>query len=129
VWFGSKRGPMSLRFFIPFLAFCFFACNSEKGETTPETSTTFDKALWSVKEGQDYPYRDAMLNDLMNDDSIRSLSQTEIRELLGEPDRINEGYIYYTIAQKRLGMWPLNTKTLVIKFSDATTIEWMKIHQ
>ncbi len=43
-------------------------------------------------------------------------------------DRINENYLYYMIAQKRIGSWPLHTKTMVIMLSDEDTIEWIKIH-
>ena len=101
-------------FIIPFLFFC-FACNTEQKETSdqentgPKTEITFDKTKWMTMDGKDYPYRDQMLNDIVYNDTVRGLERDEILELLGEPDRSNEGFLYYMIAQKRLGFWPLQT--------------------
>jgi len=89
----------------------------------------FNQEKWNTKDGSDYPYRDKMLINLISDDSVRTLEKGEIIDLLGDPNRINENYLYYTIAQKRLGVWPLHKKTLVIKFSSDNTIDWMKIHE
>lgn len=110
------------------------ACNSEREDKSEldnraETEIEFDKTKWSIKEGSDYPYRELMLNDILYNDSIRTLDNIEIIELLGEPDRINKEYLYYTIDQKRIGLWPIHTKTLVIKFSEDNIIDWMKIHE
>ena len=105
----------------------FVVLSSCKTDTT--TDTTFDKALWSVKQDKDYPHRPAMFNDVLYNDTIRTLNKTEIIGLLGKPDRSNEGYIYYMIEQKRLGFWPLHSKFLVVKFKDNDSIDWIKIHE
>lgn len=81
-----------------------------------------------MKDGKDYPFRDRMLNDILYSDTVRSQNKDEILELLGKPDRINENYLYYMIAQKRIGSWPLHTKTMVIMLSDDNSVEWIKIH-
>lgn len=112
-----------------------FACSVDKkaksgdAELGTETSTQFDKSKWSFKDGPDYPFRDQMLNDLIYNDTVRMLDETEIKNLLGEPDRSTDGHLYYRIAQRRLGSWPLHTKSLVIKFSNDGTIDWMKTHE
>jgi hypothetical protein len=112
-----------------------WSCTTEKKEkydqVTPETAvkSTFNKEKWSVKEGEDYPYRAQMLEEIVYNDTIRTLHKNEILALLGEPDRTNEGHLYYLIAQKRLGFWTLHSKTLVIKLSDDDTIDWIKIHE
>ena len=94
-----------------------------------EQTLAFDAKKWqTMKEGK-YLYRDAMLDDMIFHDSIRALSKVEIIELLGEPNRVNENYLYYTIDETRLLAWTMHTKTLVIKYSDADTLEWMKIHE
>ena len=103
--------------------------NAEDEKNTPDNEMVFDKAKWRAKDGEDYPFRDRMLNDIIYNDTVRSQNKDEILDLLGEPDRINENYLYYMIAQKRLGSWPLRTKTMVIKLSDDNTIEWIKIHE
>ena len=92
------------------------------------TESSFDKARWRVKDGKDYPYRAQMLDSVVYNDTIRSLNKIELLELLGEPDKSNDGYLYYRISQKRAGPWPLTTRTLVIKFVDDESIEWIKIH-
>jgi hypothetical protein len=94
-----------------------------------KTQVPFDAEKWSVKKGWDYPFRDMMLDDVVSNQEFRILSSNEIIELLGEPTRINEGHLYYRIAQKRLVLWPLHTKTLVIKMNEGDEVEWMKIHQ
>ena len=48
--------------------------------------------------------------------------------LLGEPDYVREGHLYYRITETSLGNWPLKTKTMVIKLEDDKAIEWIKIH-
>lgn len=131
-----NRGyAIGIKFLIlPLLLFC-LACNTDKDEKSdtadegPEVEIKFDQKKWSTRDGRDYPYRDQMLNDVVYNDSIRSLYEDEIIGLLGEPDRRNDGYLYYMIAQKRLGIWALHTKTMVIKLDEDGAIDWIKIHE
>jgi hypothetical protein len=109
---------------ILFILLLCVACVSE-----PENEMTFDKTKWAEKEGEDYPYRNLMLSNVIYNDTIRNLNKNDVLNLLGEPDRINEGYIYYMINQKRLVFWPLHSKFLVFKFKDKNTIDWIKIHE
>jgi hypothetical protein len=60
---------------------------------------------------------------------LDSLRKDEILDLLGQPDKIDGNYLFYRIAQQRLGFWPLHTKTLVIKFYEDSTVEWIRIHE
>jgi hypothetical protein len=89
----------------------------------------FNKTKWATKDGRDYPYRDKMLKDLMTNYQLHGLKKDTLEKLLGPPDRTNNGYLYYTIAQKRLGFFPLHTKTLVFKLTTDSTVEWRKIHE
>ena len=126
---------MKIKVFIIFLFAGFLACKTDKGvdvgneKKKLENEIVFDQAKWKTKDGADYPYRDKMLKEVIYSDSIRSLNKDEIFELLGDPDLINDNYLYYTVAQTRLGLWPLKTKTLVIKFFEDDNIDWMKIHE
>lgn len=125
---------MRIALFTGMLLLCCYACSDDKtSESDPqiqdsESELKFEKSRWSSKDGRDYPFRDQMLSGLIYNDTVRTLNKSEILELLGEPERSSEGHLYYMVAQKRIGSWPLHTKSLVIKFS-SDTIEWMKIHE
>lgn len=116
-----KAGYLLL-FFVPI----FFACQNTSKPAPVEMS--FDRDLWLTKEGQDYPFRAQMLKDVVYNDTIRMLKKKEILSLLGDPDREQDNHFYYTISQKRIDLWPIHTATMVIKFIDEETIEWIKIH-
>ena len=89
----------------------------------------FDKTKWSTRDEQDYPYRDNMLNDLMTNQRLHGLKRDSLINLLGAPDRLDSSYLFYRIAQERVGSFPIHTKTLVIKLTKDSTVEWRKIHQ
>lgn len=124
---------MLYRISILILFLSIFACKNDKksidnnGEEENK-EITFNKNKWQEKVNDLYPYRDLMLKDVVYNDTIRTLNKEELLELLGEPDRINEGHLYYLITQTRLGAWPIQTKTMVIKLTDKEGIEWIKIH-
>lgn len=105
--------------------------SSEVTETTSaaESDSTFSPEKWKIKEGYEYWYRNSMLRDLMTDEDFRSLKRNEVLDLLGEPDRIDTNYLFYRVEQKRLGLWPIHTKTMVVKFAEDSLIEWIKIHE
>ena len=62
---------MKARVFIAFLIVCCFSCrtnreeNAENEKNTTKSEMAFDKAKWKAKEGEDYPFRDRMLNDIV----------------------------------------------------------------
>lgn len=89
----------------------------------------FDKSKWKTKENEVYPFRDQLVNQVLYNDTIRTLKKEELIEILGKPDRINDGHLYYLISKKQLGLWTLHAKTLVIKMKDDDSIEWIKIHE
>jgi hypothetical protein len=115
------------------LLFC-LACKNDT-EQTPETTkkevatdTLFDKEKWKVKDGYSYAYRDKMLHDLVYNVPLKGLKKSEVLELLGLPNRINNNYLFYIIDEKRAFFFPLHVRTLVIKLDKANTVEWRKIH-
>ncbi|NNJ88234.1 MAG: hypothetical protein HKP53_02425 [Eudoraea sp.] len=125
---------MNFRFTLVIFILICIGCNREKAEevdaatTGAVTEVKFDKIKWGTKEDSDYPYREQMLHDIVYNDSIREFTKDELLELLGEPDRTNKGHLYYLISQKKLGYWPIKTKTLVVKLTEDNNIEWIKIH-
>jgi hypothetical protein len=92
----------------------------------------FDKDKWLEHEGDYYPFREKMLVNILHTNLVRSFNKSETIKLLGEPTyyRENKNYLYYLINKKTLlGIWTLHTKTLVIKFKDDKTVEWIKVHE
>ncbi len=77
----------------------------------------------------DYVYRDKMLKHLIDSVKLHGITKNELFTLLGQPETSNNGYHYYTIAQERFGLLPIHTKTLVIKLTADSTVEWRKIHE
>lgn len=93
------------------------------------TASGFDKIKWSAKDDHHYPYRDVLLAGSLSNHTLDSLEKDEVIDLLGQPDRIDNNYLFYRISQKRMGFWPLHTKTLVIKIFEDGAIEWVRIHE
>lgn len=111
---------MKTKIYILLLSLCCFACNNDKVEkvaTISKSEMAFDKTKWNTKSGTDYPFRNEMLKKLRATDTLRHLKKEEIITLLGPPDRMDKEYLFYKIAQKHIGILPIQTKTLVIKLS------------
>ena len=126
---------MHKRIVILFFVIGFISCNNagdgklENDEEATAGQMKFDEAKWKAQEGEDYPYRENMLDDVIYNDTLRALDKDQILDVLGAPNRVNENYLYYTISRKRLGSWTLHAKTMVIKFDADDSIEWIKIHE
>lgn len=118
---------MKIKFLLPILFLYLTACNPKKQE--PEVEK-FDKLKWAIQEGDNYPYRDAMLMDLIGNKRLTGTKRNDILNMLGEPSRMDTNYIFYRINQTKLGdVVPLHTKTLVIEFAADSTVRTSKIHQ
>ena len=126
---------MNIKLFILMLFMGLLACKADRENFTPgmknkpKSEMAFDKEKWSLKECKTYPYRDKMLNAVLYSDTLRTLNENEITQLLGQPDRLNQDFIYYRVKQTRLLFWPLHTRSLVLKFNDDSTIQWIKVHE
>ena len=118
---------MQMRNLLQFLPLLFWSCSNTTGEAGKLLK--FDKNKWAVKQDPDYPYRDKMLSDFMTNYKLHDLKKDSLIHLLGLPDRTDNGYLFYRIAQQRLGIVPLHTKTLVVKLTKDSTVEWRKIHE
>ena len=94
-----------------------------------QSGVVFNYENWNHKEGKDYPHRPQLLNSVLYNDSLRTLSKQGITNHLGDPDREQEGHLYYLISQTRLGLWPLHTRTIVVKLDDNDYVEWIKLHE
>jgi len=82
-----------------------------------------------MKEADDYPYRNAMLDDLIKNVTLKGLKRDSLLSLLGTPTRIDSAYLFYTISQPHVGGMTISNKSLVIKLAQDSTVEWRKIHE
>lgn len=120
-----------MKYLIALCVLCCAACKSEladKSRGQQDVQIPFDSEKWKNKSDGAYPFRFQMLDDLLYQDTIRKLNRQEVLDLLGEPERINGDYFYYLIVQNRIGLLPIQTKTLVIKFMKEGKVEWIKLH-
>lgn len=106
--------------FIIFLVSC---------KTETKDTVKFEKAKWVMQENNDYPHRNAMLHDLVYNVPLKGLHCDSLINLLGAPTRIDSSYLFYRVEQKRIGFFPLHTRTLVIKMAADSTVAWRKIHE
>ena len=119
---------MSYRFTtVLFTAFLAWGCQSDPG--IPDAQIPFDRAQWGMKEGSSYRYRDQMMDAVLYGDTLRGLKRDGLLEILGAPDREQEGHLYYTVSENRLGFWTLNKKSIVIKLKADDSVEWIKLHE
>lgn len=94
-----------------------------------EAQQKFDKSKWIMNNGNDYPYRDDMLNDLINNVKLKEIKYDSLISLLGPANREDGQYLFYRIMQHRLGFFVLSEKTLVVKLNEDSTVAWRKIKE
>lgn len=117
-----------MRFKISFLILMTCCISCHRSDEKPGAEK-FNAERWSAKEGRTYLHRDAMVTEIMSDRRFRLMKHGQLMDQLGEPDRADNNYLFYTVDQQFLGPLPLHTKTLVIKMYPDSTVEWMKIHK
>jgi uncharacterized membrane-anchored protein len=130
---GLKHTKM--RILILCLLVCCLSCNNSNPETAEkeneesEHEMAFNATKWKTMDGVDYPFRDRMITDLMRSKILKKLKRKEVIVLLGQPNRTDKEYLFYTVAQERIQFFPLHTKTLVIKLSNDSTTNKVMIHE
>ena len=117
-----------MKFLIPLICLLPFFCSCNNKQAEPNSQVKFDKVKWQTKEGEAYPYRDDMLDDLISNITLKGLHYDSVISLLGRPERINDGHLYYRIFRREAGSITLGTKSFVIKLTADSTVEWRKIH-
>ena len=107
------------------LAACLVACQQE---------TKFDKAKWaSQTDLAAYPFRNLMLQDLVDNRPLKGLTRQQTTEILGLPDDKNANVFSYNLVTKYGNdIDPVYTKYLSLTFGKDSTIiayeiaEWKK---
>lgn len=132
-----------LKYCLQILLLICFACNksveviTNEPHTLPHIDSTdstkpsnvFDKAKWMVRKGKGYLYRDEMLHALIYDHHLREIKRDSLLLILGKPDRVDSNYLFYRTSAEQIGFFTLHARSLVIKLSPDSTVEWMKIHE
>jgi hypothetical protein len=106
---------------------CFLACGNKK-EKAAGSNVKFDKTKWQTRDGAAYPYREAMIQYLIDSVQLKNISYDSLIKILGVPDRVNEGHLYYDVSKKQAGAVTLGTKAFVIKLKPDSTVEWRKTY-
>jgi len=109
-------------------AFLFWASCTSSPEQKADEHSTFDRVKWDEAYDGEYLYREQMLQDLVDNHLLHGMKQDSVVLLLGQPDRTDNSHLFYRISQKKLGLFALQTKTLVIKFTKDSVLEWRKLH-
>lgn len=111
--------------------FLLLACEGEstRQNDTEEVTAAYDKSKWLAREGDDYLHRAEMLNTVLYNDSLRSLPESGVLNMLGDPDRRQDGHLYYKIEENRTFGWTLHATYLVVKLTDDGKVEWIKVHE
>lgn len=121
-----------MRRFAPLLllCICFTSCKNNKGKASDSETVAFDTTGWQLQEGDGFPLRAKMLPDLIKNVHLHGLNKEQLFRLLGQPGYSNNGYLYYNISKKTFPGLPVPfaVKTLVIKLTKDSTVEWRKIH-
>ncbi|MGP8216072.1 MAG: hypothetical protein ACLQQ4_10945 [Bacteroidia bacterium] len=101
------------------------SCNSERMK--------FDKTGWMEDDGtHTYPYRNAMLDDLLKHHKLKGLKNSQLIDLIGSPENnyARNGdtiFIYYNIVMKYDGTDPYYSKKLSIKLSKDSIVQSYKV--
>jgi hypothetical protein len=106
-----------------FLSICLAGCDQ---------NIPFEKSGWQKKFDGDYPNRDAMVQDLLDNHKLTGLTTSSVTELLGEEDHVElversktEGRNYITYQVLEDFGWdidPVHTKYLVLEFNEDSVV-------
>jgi hypothetical protein len=88
----------------------------------------FDKVKWMTKEDIEYPFRNIMLKDLMNNYKLEGLNYVEVIKLLGEPNFSDSiSFAYKVVEDYGFDIDPVYTKNLDFEFDKDSVIVSCKI--
>lgn len=122
---------LGLQIVLPFLLI--LSCDSSEEASGSNASElekiAFETKKWKEKKLDKYPYRSLMYKEILYSDSVRELSKADVLKMLGDPDREENNHLYYRIERNQIGSWTLNQKSLVLKFRNDDSVEWIKLYE
>lgn len=117
---------------ISLIAICCFACGENqkpKEHHTDSSAMPFDFVKWHMQVNSEYPFREKMYKDLVYSNMLKKLNRQEIFALLGQPTRTDSLYLFYRVAENKIGLFTLHTTTVVIKLNEQDSVEKVLIHE
>jgi len=92
----------------------------------------FDKLKWNTFDSMFYPYRDAMLDDLLKHHSLKGLTYKELTTQIGEPVRSRDDKdnpYYQIVTDYGSDIDPVYTKILTIHLSKDSIVTGYKVEE
>ena len=91
----------------------------------------FDRMLWNSKEDYDYPYREAMMGDLIAHHRLKGLSYKQLIDSLGMPENMTDtdGLYYQIVMDFGSDIDPVHTKYLVFKLNKDSVVNGFTIEE
>lgn len=93
----------------------------------------FDKAQWQDGDIEQYPYRDAMLNDLLTHYHLKGMTYKQLTQLLGGANRWESSNLdspyYDIIVDYGNDIDPVYTKTLTFYLNKDSVVTSYKVKE
>lgn len=103
------------------------------GCTNHSVQIKFNRTQWDDGDIEIYPYRDAMLNNLLKNYHLKGMSYRQLTKLLGEPNRwenVNIDSPYYVInTDYGNDIDPVYTKTLTVFLNKDSVVADYKVKE
>lgn len=88
-------------------------CNNSQPPKEPEV-IRFDKIKWQLKDDQGYTYRDHMATDLITNRTLEGLKRADVLNLLGNPNKNDQNYLFYDLLEEKAYGFSLNKKVMLV---------------
>ncbi len=89
----------------------------------------FNRKLWKDGDGLEFKYREAMLDDLLQNRKIKGMHFWQVRDSLGRPQGKRGNAIYYDIFIKYDGYPPSYVKRLFVYFNKDSIATDVKVYE
>ncbi len=97
-------------------------CNNSQAPKEPDV-VRFDKIKWQQKDDQGYTYRDKMAGDLITSKTLDGLKRADVLNLLGNPDRNEQNYLFYELLEEKAYGFSLNKKVMLVYIGADSVVE------
>jgi hypothetical protein len=101
--------------------------------TACQPKLKFDRVKWNTKTDlQQYPYRDAMIEDLVKHHQLKGLTYKQLTTQIGEPARYDsdlDNPYYDVIVDYGSDIDPVYTKVLSIRLNEDSIVTGYKVRE